>query len=92
MSSDVSKKITSLINENIIQHDDVYISNLLTNCKYTIQNIEKARFSMKYLIYDNNNKIPDNTSNILYYRIKNGDRNIDIDMFKKLLLKIYGVI
>jgi hypothetical protein len=91
LSYNVSKKITSLINENIIEHDDVYISNLFANCKYTIQNIEKAGFSMEYLIYDNNNKIPDNTNNILYYRIKNGDRNIDIDMFKKLLLKIYNV-
>ena len=91
MSNDVSKKITPLINTRSSYNDDLYITNLLSNCKYSIQNIEKAGFSIKCLIYDNNNKIPDNTNNILYYRIKNGDRNIDIDMFKKLLLKIYDV-
>jgi len=91
MSSDVSKKIASVINTTTIENDDVYISSLFATCKCSIQNIEKAGFSMEYLIYDNNNKIPDNTNNILYYRIKNGDRNIDIDMFKKLLFKIYDV-
>jgi hypothetical protein len=95
MSTDVSKKITPLMNENISYNDDIYISNLLTNCKYTIQNIENIEntgFTIKYLIYNNNDVISEDTNNILYYRIKNDDRNIDIDMFKKLLLKIYGVI
>jgi hypothetical protein len=91
MSSDVSNKITSLIDTTTSNHDDVYISSLLYTCKYTIQSIENTGFTIKYLIYDNNNEIPENANNILYYRIKNGDRNIDIDMFKKLLLKIYEI-
>lgn len=91
MSSNVSNKITSLIDTTGYNNDDVYISRLLINCKYVIQNIENTGFTIKYLIYDNNNAIPEDTNNILYYRIKNGDRNIDIDMFKKLLLKIYSL-
>ena len=91
MSKDVSHKISSTINTNTTSNDDVYISNLLTNCNYKIQNFENTGFTLKYLVYDNNNVIPDNTNNILYYRIKNSDRNIDINMFKKLLLKIYGI-
>ena len=91
MSIDVSKKITPLINTTISYNDDIYITNLLSKCKYKIQNIEDAGFKITYLVYDNNNKIPDNTNNNLYYRIKNGDRNIDIDMFKQLLLKIYSI-
>jgi len=91
MSNDVSKKITSIINTTTSINDDVYISSLLINCGYSIQNIEKIGFTIKYLVYNNNNVIPDDTNNILYYRIKNGDRNIDIDMFKKLLLKIYNI-
>jgi hypothetical protein len=87
----VSNKITSLIDTTTSNHDDVYISSLLSTCKYTIQSIENTGFTIKYLIYDNNNEIPENANNILYYRIKNGDRNIDIDMFKKLLLKIYEI-
>lgn len=90
MSNAVSKKIAPLINVNT-QHDDVYISQLLTQCRYSIQNMEKIGFTIIYLCYDNNNVIPDNTNNILYYRIKNADRNIDIDMFKRLLFKIYDV-
>ena len=91
MSNDVSKKISSLINTTTSEYDDVYISSLFATCKCVIQNIENTGFTIKYLIYDNNNVIPQDTNNILYYRIKNGDRNIDIDMFKKLLLKIYDV-
>ena len=91
MSNDVSKKIASLINTIANYNDDLYITNLLSKCKYKIQNIENAGFTIKYLVYDNNNVIPQDTNNILYYRIKNSDRNIDIDMFKKLLFKIYDV-
>jgi len=91
MSKDVSTKISSTINTNTTSNDDVYISNLLTICNYKIQNFENTSFTLKYLVYDNNNVIPDNTNNILYYRIKNSDRNIDINMFKKLLLKIYDI-
>lgn len=91
MSNDVSNKFSSLIDTTGYNNDDVYISWLFKNCGYSIQNIEKIGFTIKYLVYDNNNKIPDDTNNILYYRIKNGDRNIDIDMFKKLLFKIYNI-
>ena len=91
MSYDVSKKIASLINTTASYNDDLYITNLLSICKYKIQNIENAGFTIKYIVYNNNNVIPEDTNNILYYRIKNVDRNIDIYMFKKLLFKIYDV-
>ena len=39
MSKDVSHKISSTINTNTTSNDDVYISNLLTNCNYKIQNL-----------------------------------------------------
>ena len=91
LSNDISKKITPLISVDTQEHDDIYISRLLNQCRYSIQNMEKIGFTIKYLCDNNNNVIPDNTNNILYYRIKNADRNIDIDMFKRLLFKIYDV-
>lgn len=91
MSNDVSKRIAPLINVNTKHQDDVYISQVLNQSSYSIQNIENTGYKIKILV-DGDNVIPDNTNDILYYRIKNiSDRNIDIELFKKLMFKIYSI-
>lgn len=92
MSNNISKQITPLIDVNSSFHDDVYISNLLQSQRIHMIDIENYNYKMEFLIYDNENKIPENTTNILYYRIKNSDRNIDIKLFYDLLNKIYNKI
>jgi len=89
MSKDI---VNILINDvrYLIPHDDFNISaiikqnNIKTKCfqiPYSIRFIENNKFN-KDLVYD---------PNILYFRIKNADRNIDIMYFKLFLEKIYGL-
>ncbi len=96
LSNDVARHIAPLIDK--IPHisidnynDDVYISILLKYYKYNLTNIELYGSTLQMLIYDSDN-IPDTTSpNILFYRINNKNRQLDIDIIKKLLLTIYNI-
>ena len=91
MSNNVSKYITPLINNNSTTHDDVYISSLFPTNNFFITNINNYNYTIEMLIYDDNNVIPESTNNILYYRIKNENRDNDIKMFNILLNKIYKI-
>ena len=46
---------------------------------------------MYYLIGDEKNVIPENKNDILYFRIKNKNRQRDIELFKILLQDIYDI-
>ena len=94
LSNDVSKKITPLINTNSNSADDNVINDILVNY-YKQKDIEDYNFTLKFFI---NNEIISDTdtydyknNNILFYRIKNNNRRIDIEIFKKLICKIYNI-
>jgi len=73
------------------QFEDVYISDLLINLGYNINHIENySNYKVLWLV-NNNNKIDhiSNINNYLYFRIKNADRNIDLELFNKLCDVIY---
>ena len=83
----------NLVNSNPINraydsYDDCLISDILQSLNYSLQNI--TEYKLEYLISDKDNIIPDNIDDILYFRIKNADRNIDIEMFKILYDRIYS--
>jgi hypothetical protein len=86
MSKDVSTVLSNEKNNN--NPDDVEIS---WNLQKYFQILPIDETKIYYLIYDNENLIPNDTSNILYFRIKNKDRTIDITLFKTLLDKIYNI-
>jgi hypothetical protein len=67
--------------------DDVLISDNLKR-KYSIYRLDDS--VMYFSICDKIN-IPDNIDNILYFRIKNNNRVLDIEIFKILLRKIYNI-
>ena len=58
------------------------IGNHKTNVYIT--NLSNFNLSVEFFTNDNNNKIPEVSNNILYYRIKNQNRNIDVDLFNTL--------
>ena len=91
MSYDVALKVSSLINTNAKMFDDIYLSFLFTHYNLVVRDLHSSNYIVKYLIYDNDNDIPEDISNILYYRIKNSDRNIDVGIFVILLDKIYNI-
>jgi hypothetical protein len=73
------------------ENDDVHISALLCQFNYTLNNI--SQYKMEYLI--NNIGCIDNYTidipSTLYFRVKNIDRNNDIELFKSLYDKIYNI-
>lgn len=91
MSNNVSKYITPLININSSTHDDVYISSLFPTREFVITDIENYNYIIEFLCSDDNNKISESSKNILYYRIKNANRDNDIKMFYLLINKLYKI-
>jgi hypothetical protein len=85
LSKDVASKLSTYPNQNI--HDDVLISSYLKQFTNITPFPDNRMF---YLCSDKNNNISSDKE-ILYYRVKNNDRNIDIIMFKQLLECIYLV-
>jgi len=67
--------------------DDVAISNNLK--KYF--NIFPLKDNLMFYLINDDSNIPDDINNILYFRIKNNDRKLDIALFKLLLKKIYNI-
>ena len=53
--------------------------------------ISDLNYSTKYCIDDSSSIATTNDENILYYRIKNQNREIDIDIFKMLCKEIYNI-
>jgi len=68
--------------------DDVLISDNLKR-KYAVFRLDD---SLMYFCINDKINIPDNIDNILYFRIKNNNRDLDIEIFKLLLRKIYNII
>lgn len=67
--------------------DDVLISDNLKH-KYNIFRLDE---SLMYYCIQDKIDIPDSVENILYFRIRNNNRSIDIEIFKILLRKIYNI-
>ena len=89
LSKDVCIRLSNTIFESNT-NEDVFISNLLIKLGYSLFNITNYR--MEHLIngIDNTNHISD-MNNILYFRIKNSDRNIDVQLFNILSNTIYNI-
>jgi len=70
--------------------DDVLISRILLQHNVPIYDIAKQNefhwIHLVHNVFDPNHRVPDN---LLYYRIKNIDRNLDIMWFRYLMQKIY---
>ena len=68
--------------------EDVYTSMILKSKKYSLQDIKNYKW---YHLTNNETDVPNDIENILYYRIKNPDRNYDIELFSKLCKQIYNL-
>ena len=86
MSKDVANTLATYQNDNT-SNEDVLSSSYLKKFVH-LSGVDPNR--MCYLVEDSNNKIP-NCDNILYFRVKNKDRNIDVAIFKELLDRIYNI-
>jgi hypothetical protein len=75
----------------IHQYEDVHTSNVLRELKYSLNDITELQYRWELLINDTNNIIPPDLNNILYFRVRNNDRNNDIIMFTNLCKKIYNL-
>lgn len=88
MSKDVCETLAAQPLNQTVQCEDVYISEVL-NPIYKIQHMNQS--AMHFLISgENNNVIPQNKEEILYYRIKNSGTE-DIRLFKLLLAELYDL-
>jgi len=90
LSKDVCKNLSKTITISNA-FDDVYISDLLINLGYNINHIEKYwKYTTYYLIYDKNTiEDTSNMNNYLFFRVKNNNRKIDLELFDILYNNIY---
>lgn len=87
LSKDISIELEK-INESITIHDDVGISNYLNQ----ITKLKPINETEMYYLINKKTFIPNDISNILYFRIKTeGDRIYDGESFKELAKKIYNI-
>lgn len=89
MSRDVGNKLVSVGTHYTSAHnDDVFISSILTGIlRIDIKQIQN--YTMKYFVNNSFNKDITYPENVLYFRIKNADRRIDVLYFKLLLSQLY---
>lgn len=86
VSRDVAHELTKFTNDSI--NEDVLISSQLK----TFVNIDAWNDGPRLLyMIDDGETIPDRVDDIIYIRVKNTDRAIDVRIFKKLLRKIYSI-
>lgn len=88
LSKDVCIRLTNVIVIDEGNPDDVYLSRFLINLA-NICRLDDNK--MYYLINGPENIIPEDISEILYFRVKSEDRSYDILAFKNLLKKIYDI-
>lgn len=69
-------------------NDDVLLTRMIQAAGIGLQPIQN--YKMQFLI--NGYEIIDHHEPILYYRIKNTDRNIDMHHFHRLMQSVYGII
>jgi len=86
LSRRVAEKLSECRN-NSSQLDDVFISNQL---KQFIP-LSFWNNSLMYYKIDGTTTLPDDISNILYFRIRNPDRQVDLCIFRELLTRIYSI-
>lgn len=93
LSKDVCVKLAEIFIINNI-HDDVYISELLISLGCSLNDITTYGYKIFYLIDNdpnlNLNTIPD-LDKVLYFRIKNENREIDLQLFKILSNYLYNI-
>lgn len=86
----MSKDVCNILIREQIEYnkpDDIMISENLKK-HFKISPLQNDKI---YFLINNEINIPDNTDDILYFRIKNNDRTIDIQLFKLLLKRIYDI-
>ena len=86
LSKDTAYRL-STFNNDYCTNDDVLIGKYLTQ----ITNVTQWDNNCMHYMTDGSIILPKDISNIIYFRIKNTNRNIDIDIFKQLLKKIYDI-
>lgn len=86
LSRDVAYQLAHFVNDPSI-NDDVFISICLAT--FTILDGWDDRWV--YWMVDDTMHIPDNISTILYFRIRNENRNIDVALFKELAKRMYSI-
>jgi hypothetical protein len=86
LSRDIAYTLSTFKND-YSTNDDVLISNYLSLFT-TIVRWDEA--SMYYMT-DGHVNLPEDISTIIYFRIKNQNRDIDVQIFRKLLKNIYDI-
>jgi hypothetical protein len=90
LSHDVCKKLCDVMVYDESMTDDVIIRRNLER----FMQIQPMPFSTRHdLIYGSYNMIPENVSDILYFRVKNGEDRMlhDITAFKALANRLYHI-
>jgi hypothetical protein len=68
--------------------DDVIISDILKQIGIPLISLPTNYHEL--LMTDINQQVPDDISNILFFRVKSLDRKHDVDVFKQLYKRIYS--
>ena len=89
VSKDICVKLSNIINSYESGYEDVLLSQYIQKVNNLAGLPENKLY---YLIDAEHNKIPDDVSDILYFRVKSsGDREYDVIAFKELAKKIYNI-
>lgn len=98
LSRDVSIILYNKRCDTYSYHDDVLISNTLRQMNIELYNITEYKWGFLIPVIDNLpancrylNIEDDDFSDILYFRLKNADRNQDVVYMKILLKKMYNI-
>ena len=95
LSKDVSVNLCSTVSKilyPIDEYDDVYISKLLCYMGYSLTDVQTiSPYRWGFFINDNLSIPMNEIDTTLYYRIKNNDRNIDVQLHDILCKLIYNV-
>ena len=70
-------------------NDDVIISRILQQLGIPL--ISLPTNCREFLMIDINQQVPDDISNILFFRVKSQDRMYDVDVFKQLYKRVYNL-
>lgn len=71
----------------MLHNDDVFLTYMLKQ----ITTMRSLNNNQIYYLIDINTPLPNNISNILYFRIKSINRNYDVEVFKRLAKRIYDI-
>jgi hypothetical protein len=71
------------------RNDDVIISDILKRIGIPLISLPTNYHEL--IMNDNNQQVPDDISNILFFRVKSLNRMYDVDVFKQLYKRIYNL-